>query len=169
MRTYDTEMILAKVGWSFLNPKNKIITRPGANLATMIRLLQPISYGDKCPQCQWFTPITWHLRVPDLSLPWNSTNLVPVVEKLQRMILNNEAKIDVQGLLSFVDDHGNRPGVQLLAIIGLEQLPIISYSPRRVGFILERAIWNFEIVPVPHYHWSEAHCVYDPEDEGDIV
>lgn len=53
-----------------------------------------------------------------------------------------------------------RPALELLAIIGLETLPLISYGPRECGFLHRGRAWRFTCHPRSggYYHyWGDVH------------
>jgi hypothetical protein len=38
-----------------------------------------------------------------------------------------------------------RPGVELLAIFGLETVPLVSFGPRSCGFVHGGRLWRFSV------------------------
>lgn len=53
-----------------------------------------------------------------------------------------------------------RPGVELLAIVGLETVPIVSFARRRCGFLHAGRIWQFPVERRGEYgyhRWGSVH------------
>lgn len=55
-----------------------------------------------------------------------------------------------------------RPGIELLAIVGLESLPLVSFGPRECGFIHEDQTWRFRVEPREggyFYRWGDVEAL----------
>lgn len=38
-----------------------------------------------------------------------------------------------------------RPGVEVLAVLGLESVPLVSFGPRECGFLHDGRVWRFDV------------------------
>lgn len=64
-----------------------------------------------------------------------------------------------------------RPGLELLAVVGLESLPLVSYGPRECGFVHGGAAWRFKVEPRDGgylYRWGQLKQVTHAEPLGRV-
>jgi hypothetical protein len=55
-----------------------------------------------------------------------------------------------------------RPAVELLAVVGLEAVPLVSFGPRLCGFVHDGQLWRFEVEGRSGgyaYRWGEVSAV----------
>jgi len=132
--------------------------------------------------CSWLVPVTWPDRVPGLVTWSGQQSLAKLVKKYQVALaksgvgdvldasipLTGSSGIDPGAAIDSVDagfslnavglQVQTRIGMELLAIIGLECVPIISFGKRLCGFIHENKVWQFRIERRTggYYHrWGE--------------
>ena len=113
--------------------------------------------------------ITWPDRVPGLATWSGQQSLPKIIEKLKKMVASSDhpdlftMQVMGQGATGFDSlscpdaiDVGfslnklgmaimQRPALELLAIVGLESLPIVSFAPRECGFIHDGETYRFPI------------------------
>jgi hypothetical protein len=124
---------------------------------------------------KWLRLITWPDRVPDLKTWAGQSTLPKIITAHQRRLFDLDAATDPfaarghyrtgrregpSGLdaLTCQDavDVGFspsklgmeiecRPAVELLAVIGLETVPLVSFGARDCGFIHEGKLWRFDV------------------------
>lgn len=141
-----------------------------------------------CLRSPWFEPmnITWPDRLPDLKTWAGQQTLDKIVAKLVQAISQAEGdnlfslRMPMKGATGFDSlscpdaiDCGfspaaldmevvQRPALELLAIIGLESLPLISFGHRQCGFIHGDLTWRFPVEPRDggYYHrWGNLSRV----------
>jgi hypothetical protein len=124
--------------------------------------------------CDWVLPVTWPDRVPGLKTWAGNSTLVKVIEAHQTRLRADPAAdlfeargayrtargqgpsgIDYNTCRDAVDigfspaklgmDIVCRPAVELLAIVGLETLPLVSYGSRECGFAHAGRLWRFAV------------------------
>lgn len=64
-----------------------------------------------------------------------------------------------------------RPALELLAIIGIETVPLVSYGPRECGFLHDGRAWRFAVEERDggyRYRWGEVR-EYRPADRHSLV
>jgi hypothetical protein len=118
---------------------------------------------------RWMRPITWPDRVPGL-VTWSGKQTLPRLicdaqaalraARTPDLIEARAARKGVSGLDPSVChsalDVGfslavqgipvvQRPGVELLAIVGLETVPLVSFERRVCGYLYEGRIWRFSV------------------------
>lgn len=126
--------------------------------------------------------ITWPDRVPNL-VTWSGNQKLAKIIDERAKLLANSAEVDpllvcakfkgASGLDSLtagvaIDigfspaplgiETSCRPGVELLAIIGLESLPLVSFAQRLCGFIHDGQVWCMKITPRDggyYYRWED--------------
>lgn len=127
---------------------------------------QPEQHGDGV---RWIRRITWPDRVPGLKTWAGQSDLVKIVRKLQDAIPEGgeidlfEFRAPILGAsgidaLSCQDarDIGFSPaaidmpvqqrvGLELLAIVGAECVPLVSYARRECGFVHDGRTWRFAV------------------------
>ena len=129
--------------------------------------------------------ITWHHRVPDLVTWAGQQTLGGLIAKRQKALPDDPPR-DVMGCTALLmgmtgldpavatdavsmgwspDAEGSPlpqyPARELLAIIGLEKLPLISFSARQCGFVASGRTWRFAVRHrVSYYYmWTDAEEV----------
>jgi len=115
--------------------------------------------------------ITWPDRVPGLRTWAGQMTLAKIIAK-QRTLLSSaqgadlfEARaaargstgIDPLGCVDAIDAGFSldaqgmaieqRPGLELLAILGLELVPLVSFGSRECGFVHGGQLWRFDVLP----------------------
>jgi hypothetical protein len=125
--------------------------------------------------------ITWPDRVPGLVTWSGQQNLAKVIIARQRALgaaaiddlfahrvpMKGASGLDAQSCPDALDmgfsTHAlgmevmQRPAVELLAIIGLETLPLVSFGPRECGFLHGRRLWRFAVEARDggyYYRWA---------------
>jgi hypothetical protein len=145
----------------------------------------PVTWSDRKRvangEDSWFLPITWPDRVPDL-VTWSGqqtlskivgtriTMLEGTIEDLYEFRAPHKSVSGLDGWCaqSAIDigfspsTHDmlimQRPALELLAILGLENVPLISYSARTCGFVHDKTLWKFRVESRNgnYYHrWGE--------------
>lgn len=149
---------LAGIGWEFMRGmpiKESLMTAP-----------REWEHRDGA---WWFMPITWPDRVPALKTWAGQLTLTKLIKKYQKVLENipeeeflyHECAIGgISGMdpLRYIGaiDAGfslnslemktiQKPGMELLAIVGLETLPLVSISRDMAGFIYEGRIYEIKI------------------------
>lgn len=130
----------------------------------------------------WVRQITWPDRVPGLKTWAGNQTLPKLLAKLQAAVRTDspvglfEFRHPMKGATGFdalscqdALDIGfspnvldmevvQRPGLELLAVVGLETLPLVSYAPRECGFVHDGKLWRFpvELREGGYYHrWGQ--------------
>ena len=164
----DTCEYLARIGYDAL------LTQLGDGPDNDQRILDLMRSGEaKEPAggngCHWLgRAIDWPNRIPNLKTWAGNMTLAKIVKSRVKALRNAtdpfafEAAINGVTGLDFVSANIDainvgfsaarlgmpiiqRPGVELLAIIGLNDLPLISFGHRDCGFIYDGKIWRFAI------------------------
>ena len=135
--------------------------------------------------CRWLVNITWPNRVPGLIVWSGQQSLKKVIEQRQEMLRSHEfcegdlylltvshettCGIDSWSCADPIDIGFNprvhkmliaqRPALELLAIIGLETVPLVSFGYRDCGFIHGRSLCRFAVTcrDGGYYHrWGDV-------------
>lgn len=135
--------------------------------------------------CTWHLQITWPDRVPGLVTWSGQQTLTKLIADRQALLgeprddlyefsvgSKTASGIDATSCLDSIDVGFNprahdmliasRPGIELLAIVGLERVPLISYANRECGFAHEGKLYRFTVEPREgnYYHrWGEISTV----------
>lgn len=146
--------------------------------------------------CAWLRLITWPDRVPGLKTWAGQQTLAKIIRGAQNAIeqspegdlfalrapvkgasgldaLTAQDSLDI-GFSPNVLDMAviSRPAVELLAIYGLETLPLVSYGPRECGFYHDGQLWRFRVASrngKNYYHrWGQLRCHEDPRQQWAI-
>lgn len=142
------------------------------------------SYDDGA---RWIIPITWPGRVPRLKTWAGRQTLAAIIADHQEAIAASGER-DLYRLITFgtgpsgvdsrpcstaLDDGFSRndllvkisiwPAVELLAIVGIETLPLISFGGREIGFAHDGRLWRFRSEPRTGYYsrWGNVAPVAD--------
>lgn len=118
---------------------------------------------------KWIVEINWPDRIPGLKSWTGQMTLPKLIRRLQDLLRTSDEPdlfavsvpaVGVSGIdaLSCVDalDAGfsvsrlempvfQRPALELLAILGLQQLPLISFAPRVCGFLHDGQVWKMPL------------------------
>lgn len=119
---------------------------------------------------RWIVRVTWPDRVPGLVTWSGQQSLSKIIVKNQvqlrkqkpgcnlyelRTYCETSSGIDARACPNSIDlgfnprRHGilieQRPAMELLAIVGLETLPLLSFGFRRCGFLHDGKAWMFEV------------------------
>lgn len=130
------------------------------------------------------TMVTWPDRVPGLITWAGQQSLAKIAAKLRKDIARSDepdlfalrvASLGMSGIDASVCpdaiDVGfslpaakmqiaYRPAVELLAIIGLESVPLVSFRRRECGFVHDRTVWRFSVEAREqgyYRRWGELH------------
>jgi hypothetical protein len=143
--------------------------------------------------CTYVRPLTWPDRVPGLKCWSGQMTLAKTLAKLRDALEDCEepdlfaARAAMLGTSGF--DAGSsrdaidigvspnalgmevvqRPGVELLAVIGLETVPLVSFGPRECGYLYDGRVWRFavELRDTGYLHrWGEVRAVEIPAADG---
>lgn len=119
--------------------------------------------------------ITWPDRVPDLKTWAGQQTLPKIIAKLQAMLkgaagdlyaarafgkgasgmdaLSCQGDIDIGFSPNALQmDVQQRPGLELLAIVGLESVPLVSFGRLICGFIHDEKLWRFKVESRGQYY-----------------
>lgn len=119
---------------------------------------------------RWVRLITWPDRVPGLVTWAGQATLAKTVKKLVAAVraANDqsdlyEIRVPLDGASGFDADTAQdtidvgfstsalgmevvqRPGLELLAVVGLETVPLVSFGPRECGFVHDGRLWRFPV------------------------
>lgn len=133
------------------------------------KLLHVVRAKTGCDGVNWMLPITWPDRVPGLITWSGQMTLAKSIAKLQdalrvststdlftlTMPLTGATGIDAIATQNTSDigfspnklsmPVNQRVGLELLAIVGLESVPLVSFGPRDCGFIHDGKAWRFAV------------------------
>lgn len=123
-------------------------------------------YGDGV---KWLVDITWVDRVPALKTWAGQVTLARIIKKSQRILPTSgerdlfkmsetlQGTSGIDGLVcpdtldvgfstnALLIPTLQRPAIELLAIIGLETVPLISFAKDKCGFIHDQKVWRFPV------------------------
>jgi hypothetical protein len=157
---------LAKVGYDYLSERGDVREQL---LAT-----KPQPRKGDLNGARWLRLITWPDRVPGLKTWAGRANLPGIISGHQQRLRESTESdpIKARGWIVTAKGQGPsgidplvcqdprdigfspseadisiecRPGVELLAILGLELMPLISFAPRICGFVHGVRLWQFQI------------------------
>lgn len=150
--------------------------------------------GKEQQGCQWRPRnITWPDRVPGLACWAGQMTLPKTLAKLQDALRECDepdlfaARAAMLGTSGFdavasqdAIDIGfspaaiqmpvvQRPGVELLAVVGLETVPLVSFAGRECGYLYDGRVWRFAVQRRDSgylHRWGEVREVEVPSADG---
>lgn len=162
---------LAQVGFDALLGEVARPARRSDHRRVYERLLakEPSPMSNNREGALWLVPITWPDRVPGLKCWAGQVTLPKIIAKLQAAVrtqpdgdlfelrapIKGASGIDALSCPSAIDVGFSvnalgmavvqRPAMEMLAIYGLETLPLVSFAAHECGFIHDGFIWRFPV------------------------
>lgn len=137
---------------------------------------------------RWVRLITWPDRIPGLKTWAGQSTLPKIITAHQRRLRESEEAdlFEARGVYRTGKNEGPsgldagtcrdaidigfspsklgmdivcRPAVELLAIVGLEAVPLVSFGARECGFLHDSRAWRFQVEPRDGYYhrWGDMH------------
>lgn len=160
--TLDT---LARIGLDHL----------GGEESARAAIMHPVEPDGDRLGVKWCRRITWPDRLPGLVTWGGQQSLAKLIRERQKAVkaANAGPLIDITAPMKGVSGLDNlaagdpldigfnpaslgipiiqRPAAELLAIVGLETVPLVSFSRRVVGIIHDGVIWKMKVQPRGNY------------------
>lgn len=158
------------------------------------RLLHPVSPRIGSAGINWVVEVTWPDRVPGLVTWAGNQTLAKIVRKMQTALESSRARnlyeltaplkgasgLDQQSAPTALEagfspaTQGmavvSRPGLELLAVVGLETVPLLSFGPRECGYLWRGRVHRFPVERRDGYYhrWGEVTDDGLPWERDDV-